>query len=266
MSFELFLNQFVIAFREGIEASLLVATILIALRQRNATELRKSAWSGVWSAVILCIIGGYIVFNYALGASPKVELALYSAAAITVASMVFWMHRTGKQIRAGVNTKIDSLKDQTGFAAKAAMFAFVFFMVAREGIELMLLLMSFASVDGGWSLMLAIILGLGLSIGIGYSLTKGFLKINVGQFLQWTSYVLVLFVLQLINDIFHEGVEGGVFAEPSNPAVMKTVDFLAHELPIFAYAGLVLFAFIAVYQITQAKLANRKALVETAKA
>jgi high-affinity iron transporter len=264
MSFELFLNQFVIAFREGIEASLLVATILIALRQRNATELRKSAWSGIWSAIILCVIGGYIVFNYALGASPKVELALYSAAAITVASMVFWMHRTGKQIRAGVNTKIDSLKDQAGFAAKATMFAFVFFMVAREGIELMLLLMSFAAVDGGWSLMLAIILGLGLSVGIGYSLTKGFLKINVGQFLQWTSYVLVLFVLQLINDIIHEGVEGGVFPEPSNPAVMKTVDFLAHELPIFAYAGLVLFAFIAVYQITQAKLASRKSALETA--
>jgi high-affinity iron transporter len=263
MSFELFLNQFVIAFREGIEASLLVATILIALRQRGATELRKSAWSGVWSAIVLCLIGGYFVFNYALGESPKVELALYSAAAITVATMVFWMHRTGKQIRAGVNTKIDSLKEKAGFAAKATMFAFVFFMVAREGIELVLLLMSFAAVDGGWSLMLAIILGLGLSVSIGYALTKGFLKINVGQFLQWTSYVLVLFVAQLVIDIVHEGVEGGVLPHPGE-GTMASIDFLSHELPIFAYAGLVLFAFVAVYQISQAKLASRKASLETA--
>jgi high-affinity iron transporter len=263
MSFELFLNQFVIAFREGIEASLLVATILIALRQRNATELSKSAWSGVWSAVILCLIGGYFLFNYAIGASAKVELALYSAAAITVATMVFWMHKTGKQIRSGVNTKIDSLKDKAGFAAKATMFAFVFFMVAREGIELVLLLMSFSAVDGGWSLMLAIILGLGLAIGIGYALTKGFVKINVGQFLQWTAYVLVLFVAQLVIDIIHEGVEGGVFPHPGESS-MSMIDYLSHELPIFAYGGLVLFAFVAVYQISQAKLASRKAALEAA--
>lgn len=263
MSFDLFFSQFVIAFREGIEASLLVATILIALRQRNATELQRPVWSGVWVAVILCAIGGYFLFQYAIGASAQVELALYSAAAITVTSMIFWMHKTGKQIKQGVNSKIDSLKGSATFAAKATMFAFVFFMVAREGIELVLLLMSFSAVDGGWSLMLAIILGLGLSIGIGYSLTKGFVKINVGQFLQWTAYVLVLFVAQLVIDILHEGVEAGVFPHPGEGS-MFTIDYLSHELPIFAYAGLVLFAFVAVFQISQAKLASRKAALEAA--
>jgi high-affinity iron transporter len=263
MSFDLFFSQFVIAFREGIEASLLVATILIALRQRDAKELNKPVWTGVWSAVGLCIIGGYLLFSYAIGASPKVELALYSAAAVTVTSMIFWMHKTGKQIKQGVNTRIDSLKGKATFAAKATMFAFVFFMVAREGVELMLLLMSFAAVDGGWSLMLAIFVGLGLSIGVGYSLTKGLVKINVGQFLQWTSYVLVLFVLQIVNDIIHEGVEAGVFPSPGESA-MATIDFLSHELPIFAYAGLIMFAFIAVYTITTAKLASRKASLNAA--
>jgi high-affinity iron transporter len=262
MSFDLFFSQFVIAFREGIEASLLVATILIALRQREAKELTKPVWSGVWAAVLLCVIGGYFLFNFAIGASAQVELALYSAAAVTVTSMIFWMHKTGKQIKQGVYSKIDSFKGQATFAAKAGMFAFVFFMVAREGIELMLLLMSFAAVDGGWSLISAVLLGLSLSIAIGYSLTKGLVKINVGQFLQWTAYVLVLFVLQIVNDILHEGMEIGLFAITGSLAT--TIDYLSHELPIFAYAGLVMFAFIAVYTITNAKLANRKAALEAA--
>ncbi|HET6512741.1 MAG TPA: FTR1 family protein [Candidatus Kapabacteria bacterium] len=262
MSFEMFLQQFVIAFREGIEASLLVATILIALRQRNANELKQPVWTGVWAAIILCLIGGFLLFKYAIGASAHVELALYAAAAVTVTSMIFWMHKTGKQIRSGVYSKIDSLKGQATFAAKAAMFAFVFFMVAREGVELMLLLMSFAAVDGGWSLILAIVLGLGTSIGIGYTLTKGLVKINVGQFLQWTAYVLVLFVLQIINDILHEGMEIGVFSISGGLAT--TIDYLSHELPIFAYAGLILFAFVSAYTIAQARIANRKAALEAA--
>ena len=262
MSFEMFLQQFVIAFREGIEASLLVATILIALRQRNANELRQPVWTGVWSAVILCLIGGYLLFNYAIGASAQVELALYSAAAVTVTFMIFWMHRTGKQIKAGVFAKIDSFKGQITFAAKAAMFAFVFFMVAREGVELMLLLMSFAAVDGGWSLISAIILGVGSTVGIGYVLTKGLIKINVGQFLQWTAYVLVLFVLQIVNDIMHEGMEIGLF--PITGSAASTIDYLSHELPIFAYAGLISFAFISAYTIAQARIASRKAALEAA--
>jgi high-affinity iron transporter len=173
------------------------------------------------------------------------------------------MHKTGKQIKAGVFAKLDSFKGQSTFAAKAAMFAFVFFMVAREGVELMLMLMSFAAVDGGWSLIMAVLLGLGTSIGIGYVLTKGLVKINVGQFLQWTAYVLVLFVLQIVNDIIHEGMEIGLFAIPEG-SLRTTIDTISHELPVFAYGGLVLFAFIVAYTLTQAKLASRKASLEAA--
>lgn len=264
--FEMLLNQFVIAFREGIEASLLVATILIALRQRGAEELRKSTWAGVWSAIVVCVIGAILLSKYAIVDNAKVELALYSAAAVTVSTMVYWMWKTGKQLRQGIATKIDSLKNQTSFWARLGMFAFVFFMVAREGFELMLLLLAFGAADGGFEFIAAIMLGLGLSIGIGYALQRGLVKMNVGKFLQWTAFVLILFVFQLVNDILHEGIEAGVFPMPSNPRVMETIDYLSHELPIFSYLGLLLFGGIAIYFISQSVVAGRKAKLETVKA
>lgn len=262
--FEIFLNQFVLAFREGIEASLLVATILIALKQSEAPHLIKSAWTGVWAAIVLCVVAGFYVHNFAQNAGPTIEFWLYLAAAITVSSMVFWMHRTGSQIRKGVTMKIHSLRDKEGIMPQLGMFAFVFFMVMREGIELMLLMLAFGSSSSSFGLVGAVLLGIGLAVYIGYVLVKGFVKINVGQFLQWTSYVLILFILQLVIGIFHEGYETGILGNP--PSWMPTVDYLAHELPIFAYAGIVLFTGIAAYQITQAKIARRKAELEGARA
>src|SRR5947208_2202048 len=51
--FEKIFNQFVISFREGIEASLVIMTVMIAIKKRGDARLRNAAILGIGFAVLL---------------------------------------------------------------------------------------------------------------------------------------------------------------------------------------------------------------------
>src|SRR6185312_2386800 len=110
--FEQLLKQFIIAFREGIEASLIIMTVLVALRQRGEVRLQRAAHAGIWTSIVVCAVGGYILGSIALVNNHGLELGLYAAAAVTVATMVFWMMKTGKKLKSGIQSKIDSFSER----------------------------------------------------------------------------------------------------------------------------------------------------------
>ena len=262
--FEQLFNQFVIAFREGIEASLLIMTVLITLRRRGETQLRKAAIWGIWSAIAACTAGGIILGSVALVNNHGVELALYSAAAITVASMVFWMMSAGKKIKKNIEAKIEGFGAERNWLAKLGMFAFVFFMISREGFEMVLLLLAFGAGIGGHFYVLAMLAGIGAAVLLSYSLSRGMLKINLGGFLQSTAFVLLLFVVQLIFDILHEAGEGGFIQPFASQWLNNTIDYLHDSVPVFSYAGLALFFIIVIYYFGQTMF-GRKGPTATSK-
>jgi high-affinity iron transporter len=250
--FEQLFNQFVIAFREGIEASLVIATVMMALKQRGAQRLAFAAKTGIWTALIVCAVGGYMLGTIALVNNHGLELILYGAACITVLTMVFWMARTGKNLRAGIQSRVSDLSSRKGFLPMLGMFTFVFFMISREGFEMMLLLLAFGAGKGGYLYVISMLMGIGLAVLVGYAIMQGVLKINLGKFLQYTAFVLILFVVQLVFDVLHEGYEGGFFPEPSNQAWTNFVDYAHDQVPIFSYAGLALFSILVLYFFSQA--------------
>ena len=257
-------NQFVIAFREGIEASLIIMTVLITLRKRGETALRSAAIWGIWSAVLACALGGVILGSVALVNNHGIELALYLAAAITVVTMVFWMMRAGKKIKGNIEAKIDEYGTDRSFAAKLGMFAFVFFMISREGFEMVLLLLAFGAGVGGHFYVLAMLAGIAAAVLLSYTLSRGMLKIDLGRFLRSTAIVLLIFVVQLIFDVLHEAAEGGFIQPFADQRLNNAIDYLHDQVPVFSYLGLGLFFVLVVYHFGRTLIAPKNPAVPKA--
>jgi FTR1 family protein len=249
--FSALLNAFLISFREGIEAVLIIMTVLVVLRKRGDVKLRRVTFSAVFTAILACAIAAYMLGTIALVNNPELEVTLYGVAALAVLTMVIWMLRTGKFLKKEIETKVESYKTSTPLMAATGLFLFVFFMVAREGFELSLFLLAFGAGIGGGYYVTAMILGLAGAVGVGYLLSRGILKVNIGKFLRATAFVLLILVVQLVIDFMDEGMEAGIVPEPGSQKFVNTIDYLSHDLPIFSYVAIAAFLGIVGYFAVQ---------------
>ncbi|MBS1903339.1 MAG: FTR1 family protein [Bacteroidetes bacterium] len=259
-------NQFIISFRESIEASLVVMAVMVALKKRGDERIRKAALWGIITAVATCAVGGYMLGTIALVNNHGVELALYISAAVAVTTMVIWMMRSGKKIRQQIDDRINSTISKSGFLPMLGIFLFVFFMITREGFEMVLLLLAFGAGVGGGYYVSAMLAGISLAVILSYSISKGLIKVNIGKFLQQSAYVLMILVVQLVFDCLHEAYEGNFLAQPSNQTYANFVDYVHDQVPVFSYAALGLFAIIVIYHLVTNLGARRAAKSEPARA
>jgi high-affinity iron transporter len=247
--FEKIFNQFVISFREGLEAALVIMTVMIAIKKRDDERFRKAAIWGIVVAIVACIAGGYLLGTIALVNNHGLELVLYISAMIAVTGMVFWMMKTGKNLQGDIDKKITAYQPSTSFFPLLGIFLFVFFMIAREGFEMVLLLLAFGAGIGGWYYDVAMLLGIGFAVLLSFALSKGIIKVHVGKFLQQTAFVLIFFVIQLVFDCLHEAYEGNFLAQPSSQGWANFIDYVHDQIPIFSYIALGLFAVIVLYHL-----------------
>jgi high-affinity iron transporter len=85
------LFPFLIMFREGIEAALIVGIIASYLRQSGRTDLMRSIWLGVALASLLCLVVG-IILQVSSQDFPQRQQELFaSVIAIVAVGMLTWM-------------------------------------------------------------------------------------------------------------------------------------------------------------------------------
>jgi FTR1 family protein len=137
------------------------------------------------------------------------------------------------------------------------MFAFVFFMISREGFEMVLLLLAFGAGIGGHFYVLAMLAGIGAAVLLSYGLSKGLVKVNLGRFLQSTAFVLLIFVVQLVFDVLHEAGEGGFIQPFASQWLNNFIDYVHDRVPIFSYAGLALFFVLVFYHFGQSLIKSK---------
>ena len=89
------------------------------------------------------------------------------------------------------------------------MFAVAFLAVAREGIELALLLVATALQGSFAATGLGVALGLGVAVGFGTLLYRGVLRLNLAVFFRITNALLLLFAAGMIGLAAHELIEAG---------------------------------------------------------
>ena len=199
------LESFVIVLREGIEAALVVAIVIGALRKSGREDLYGRVAQGIALAFAASIAGAIFLRGFALD-EDVFEGFLMLVAAVFVATMMVWIHRTSHRMREQVGGRVASALGRGG----AAVFWLTFLLVVREGIEGVLFLSAaslnsdtLAAVTGGSA-------GLAVAVAFGVAFARGSLRIDLKRFFAITNFVLGLLLVQLFVGGLHELAEGGL--------------------------------------------------------
>lgn len=187
---------FLIMFREGLEAALIVSLIASYLKRTQRGHWMGAVWIGVITAAVLCLAIG-IFINETTGEFPQKQQELFEGIIAVVAVciltyMVFWMRKVSKSVKVHLEGAIDHALNSDR-SQGWALVAMVFFAVAREGLESVFFLLAAFQQDVGIGAPIGAILGLSCAILVGMAIYWGGVKLHLAKFFKWTS-LFILFV------------------------------------------------------------------------
>ena len=203
------LQTLLIAFREGLEALLIVAIAALYLRRTGREQLVRAIRAGVLTALALSAVLGVVLAR--IGAmSPAWEGVMAWVAAAAVISCTAHMLRMGKHMKRHIDGQLGDVSARTGRGAWWGVFAFAVFMVGREGVETATMIASLA-VNGNLAHMAwGGAIGFALAAWIAWLWTRHGSKVNLSRFFQVTAVFMVVFSVQLVIYGFHEFTEAGL--------------------------------------------------------
>lgn len=203
------LQTLMIAFREGLEALLIVAIAALYLRRTGRESLVAAIRAGVITALALSAVLGVVLAR--IGAmSPAWEGVMAWIAAAAVLSCTVHMLRMGKHMKKHIDSQLGAATQREGGAGWWAVFAFAVFMVGREGVETATMIASLA-VNGDLAHMaVGGAIGFALAGWISWLWTRHGSKVNLSRFFQVTAVFMVVFSAQLIVGGFHEFTEASL--------------------------------------------------------
>ena len=201
---------FLLAFREGIEASLIIGIILGVLNKTGMPSLKKTVWSGAIVGVILSLAAAWGLMLVGASFEGKSEqifegLTMLLAAGI-LTWMVFWMRKHSREKTKKVQAEVEAAsRKQEG----RVLFLLAFTAVVREGIELALFLASVSFIATQSLVLIGALLGILLAVGLAVLLNRSLLKLNLRQVFNVTSILLIIFAAGLVAHGVHELNEAG---------------------------------------------------------
>jgi high-affinity iron transporter len=198
-------QMLVVTLREGIEMFLIVAIAAAYLRKTGREALLPAVWWGTAAAVAASTILGVWLAEVAV--LPFWEGVLALIAAALVISMVIYMLKAAKHMRADIGARIESAARRPGAGAWLGVFLFTLLMITREGMEFAFVAASIAGQTGGAALLAGAFVGLVLAGLLAAAWVRYGHRVDLGLFFQVTSIFLVLFALQLLFYAFHEFTE-----------------------------------------------------------
>lgn len=223
------LEAFLVTFREGIEAFLIIAVSLAYLRKTGRDHLIPAVYAGIGAALVLSVAGGYFLQDYV--ETPLAEGLLAIAAGILVASLTAHMMIMGKKMTGHIKQKLEKNAAKAGAGAVIGIFTFTLLLIAREGMETVLILSSMVAKFNPMYILSGFFFGIAATLAMGYAWIKHSYAINIGRFLQVTGIFLVLFAVHLFMYGFHELTETGLLPI-DNGYWHEATEHIAEEGPI----------------------------------
>ncbi|MCB4919870.1 FTR1 family protein [Brucella intermedia] len=256
------LVPFLIMFREGVEAALIVGIIATYLHQTGRSAWMPLVWIGILLALAMSLTVGAILqllsAEFPQKAQELFEAIIGLIAVFVLTSMVFWMRKAARSIKAELHHSIDAAF-QTPTHKGFGLILMVFFAVAREGLESVFFLLAAFQQSEGPAAPVGALLGVLLAAGVGYGIFKGGLKLNLRRFFRWTGvFILIIAAGILANSVMalHEAgiwnhfqavvfdasdflpldstlgsVLAGVFGYIATPTVSEVVAYVAFLVP-----------------------------------
>jgi len=240
---ETILQGVILAFREGLEAFLVIVILLKFLEKTNNHRLKKNVWYGLGAAIIASLVFGALLGGLSsLIGGTDATVKLWESVASLVAvgfiiTFIIWMINHGAKIKAHVESEA-ALN-----LSKKGIFSLALLMVLREGVEIALF--QFAGRYSGISILIGLILAVIFVVLIYYSLVK----VKIKTIFNITLAYLILQAGFLLGYSVHEGLsaakELGMIAAGS-PVLLKVFDLSGtvfdHKdgllgLPLYVLAG-----------------------------
>jgi high-affinity iron transporter len=197
------LSAFLLALREGVEASLVVGIILVYLSRTGRGHLARLAWYGVTAAAALSL-GVAVALERFRISEDGFEGLMLLVASVFVITMIVWMNRVARHLKKEIEQKVETYARRAGNAAGWGIFLFVFLMVLREGAELALILRAVELSSEGLQTWIGTIVGIGAAVAVGLFFFKGTLRVPLHRFFAVTSAILMLVAFQLALTGLHE--------------------------------------------------------------
>lgn len=213
-----FFQALIMAFREGLEAFLIIVILLKFLTKTNNNHLKKQVWNGTFTGVFVSLLLGLILMSISTYIGGlKTTAKLWESiggfiAVILVTTFIIWMIKHSSKIKAVIENEASQNLTKKG------VFLLALFMVAREGTEIAIF--SFAGKYSAIPVVLGLILSIGLVLLINYSLVK----VNLKTIFTITLAYLVLQAGYLFGYSIHEGLSAAKslgWLHPENSIFIK---------------------------------------------
>lgn len=218
---ETILQGVILAFREGLEAFLIIVILLKFLEKTNNDQFKKNVWYGLAAAIVISVVFGALlggVSSLIGGTDAAVKLWESVASLVAVGfiiTFIIWMINHGAKIKAHVEGEAALNLSNKGI------FSLALFMVLREGVEIALF--QFAGRYSGISILIGLVLAVIFVVLIYFSLVK----VQIKTIFNITLAYLILQAGFLLGYSVHEGLsaakELGLIAAGS-PILLKVFD------------------------------------------
>src|SRR5277367_75693 len=237
------LEAFIVTLREGVEAALIVGITLGYLSKIQRPELRKPVYAALISAFVGSL-GVAVLLSRTRWNQDIFEGWVMLAAAFFVISMIIFMMRTGRKLKGEIEGKVGLLAGQNAWFG---LFAFVFLMVLREGVETVLILSAVSLNSTALLSFLGTFLGVIAAVAFGVMFVKGSVRINLQKFFRVTTVILFFVAAQLVVSGLHELSENGVL--PSSKEEMAIVGPIVRNDLFFFVTILALAALMVLFEV-----------------
>ena len=211
------LQALVITLREGVEAALIVGIALAYLAKIGRVDLRRVVYAALVSAFVASVAVAVVLSRIQFNQDIFEGWIMLAAAGLTV-SMIIFMMRTARRLKGEIEARVGSLAGQS---SRVGLFAFVFLMVLREGVETVFILAGVSFNSTELLNFLGTLTGVLLAILFGVMFVKGSVRINLQKFFRVTTVILFFVSAQLLISGLHELSENGVL--PSSKQEMALI-------------------------------------------
>ncbi len=212
------LPAFLITFREVIEASLIVATILGILVKLKQTRVIKTVWlaTGAATAASFLLLGlgsllGLKIQEIYTGRTEElIEGILMITSAIFITWAVFFLHKYFSRYKVQLLTKIKKTVENQ---EHKGLFFLVFTAVFREGFEIVLFLTSIYLSSNPQQIFAGFAGGLTGGLLVSLALFSATIRLPVYQAFRVSSVLLIMFAAGLLSRGVHEFAQAGALPE-----------------------------------------------------
>ena len=198
--------EFIIVFREVLEASLVVGIIYLLIEKTNQAAHFTKLWYAVFASILASIAVGFIVIQAKNALGNNSTQALFEAlflylTAFLIWYVIFWLSKNVSDKKVLEGQALNAME-----ISSWGIFFVVFFAILREGFETAIFLISSFSITGTFSY-IGFISGAALAILIGYLIVTQGRKIDLRGVFKYTTLLLVFLSAGMIAYGTHEAEE-----------------------------------------------------------